>query len=98
MFYGNDESAMKALSNEYRAQEYLTPYAAESIDAANVLLNCIAKGVSTRDAMLKCVKAYSGKSLTGTTIKFDKNGDVAGGVMNGFEVKDGVIKFTGPIK
>jgi branched-chain amino acid transport system substrate-binding protein len=73
-------------------------YAAESIDAANVLLNCIAKGNSTRAAMLKCVKTYSGKSLTGTTIKFDKNGDVAGGVMNGFEVKDGVIKFTGPIK
>ena len=73
-------------------------YAAESIDAANVLLNCIAKGNTTRAAMLKCVKSYSGKSLTGTTIKFDKNGDVAGGVMNGFEVKDGVIKFTGPIK
>jgi len=73
-------------------------YAAESIDAANVLLNCIAKGNSNRASMLKCVKSYSGKSLTGTTIKFDKNGDVAGGVMNGFEVRDGVIKFTGPIK
>ena len=28
-FYGNDENAMKSLSNEYRGQEYLTPYAAE---------------------------------------------------------------------
>lgn len=73
-------------------------YAAESIDATNVFLSCISKGVSTRDAMLKCVKSYSGKSLTGSTIKFNQYGDVAGGVMNGFEVKSGVIKFTGPVK
>ena len=73
-------------------------YAAESIDATNVFLSCIAKGVSTRDAMLKCVKAYSGKSLTGTTIEFNQYGDVAGGVMNGFVVKGGVIKFDGAIK
>jgi len=73
-------------------------YAAESIDATNVFLSCISKGVSTRDAMLKCVKSYSGKSLTGSTVKFNQYGDVAGGVMNGFEVKSGVIKFTGPVK
>jgi len=28
-FYGTDENAMKSLANEYRAQEYLTPYATE---------------------------------------------------------------------
>jgi branched-chain amino acid transport system substrate-binding protein len=48
--------------------------------------------------MLKCVKSYSGKSLTGTTIKFDAYGDVAGGSLNGFVVKGGVIKFDGPVK
>ena len=73
-------------------------YAAESIDATNILLSCIAKGVSTRANMLKCVKAYKGKSITGTTIAFDKNGDVAGGPMNSFEIKGGAIKFTGAIK
>ncbi|MFM7350934.1 MAG: branched-chain amino acid ABC transporter substrate-binding protein [Actinomycetota bacterium] len=73
-------------------------YAAESIDAVNVFLAGIAKGVSTRDAMLKFVKSYSGKSLTGTTIKFDAYGDVAGGALNGFVVKGGVIKFDGPVK
>jgi branched-chain amino acid transport system substrate-binding protein len=73
-------------------------YAAESIDAANILLSCIAKGVSTRANMLKCVKAYKGKSITGTTIAFDKNGDVAGGPMNSFEIKGGAIKFTGAVK
>jgi len=73
-------------------------YAAETIDATNVFLSCVTKGASTREAMLKCVKAYKGKSLTGATIKFDAFGDVAGGGMNGFEVKGGVITFTGPVK
>ena len=73
-------------------------YAAETIDATNVFLSCVAKGVSTRAAMLKCVKAYRGKSLAGSNIRFDINGDVAGGVMNGFEVRGGAIKFTGPVK
>lgn len=73
-------------------------YAAESIDATNVLLGCIQKGNSTRAAMLKCVKTFKGKSVTGTTISFDKNGDVAGGPMNGFEIKGGAIKFTGAVK
>ncbi len=72
-------------------------YAIESINATNVLLNCIAKGATTRDAMLKAVKAYSGKSLTGSTIKFDIYGDVVGGIIYGMEVKGGVFKFTGQI-
>jgi hypothetical protein len=48
--------------------------------------------------MLKCVKAYKGKSISGSNIAFDKNGDTAGGVMNGFEIKGGVIKYTGAVK
>jgi branched-chain amino acid transport system substrate-binding protein len=73
-------------------------YAAESIDAANVFLSCIGKGVSTRPAMLKCVKAYKGKSISGSPLSFDRNGDTAGGVMNGFEIKSGAIKYTGGVK
>ncbi len=73
-------------------------YAAESIDATNVFLSCIAKGVSTRAAMLKCVKAFKGKSITGSPLSFDQYGDTSGGVMNGFEIKSGAIKYTGPIK
>jgi len=73
-------------------------YAAESIDATNIFLSCVAKGVSTRQAMLDCVKKFKGKSLTGSNLSFDANGDVAGGVMNGFEVKAGKIVFTGPVK
>jgi len=73
-------------------------YAAESIDAANIFLSCISKGVSTRDAMLKCVKSFKGKSITGSSLSFDKYGDTAGGVMNGFEIKGGAIKYTGAVK
>lgn len=73
-------------------------YAAESIDATNIFLSCVAKGVTTRQAMLDCVKKFKGKSLTGANLSFDENGDVAGGVMNGFEVRGGAIKFTGPVK
>ena len=73
-------------------------YAAESIDATNVFLSCISKKVSTRDAMLKCVKSFKGKSITGSKLSFDQYGDTAGGVMNGFEIKSGAIKYTGAIK
>ena len=73
-------------------------YAAESIDAANIFLSCISKGVNTRAAMLKCVKSYKGKSITGSALSFDKYGDTAGGVMNGFEIKGGAIKYTGAVK
>ena len=73
-------------------------YAAESIDAANIFLGCIAKGVNTRANMLKCVKSFKGKSITGSSLSFDQYGDTAGGVMNGFEIKSGAIKYTGAVK
>jgi len=73
-------------------------YAELAIDATNVFLSCVAKGVSTRDAMLKCVKSFNGKSVTGATFKFDQYGDVSGGGINGFEVRDGKNILTGPVK
>jgi hypothetical protein len=48
--------------------------------------------------MLKCVKAFKGKSISGSPLSFDRNGDTAGGVMNGFEIKSGAIKYTGGVK
>ena len=73
-------------------------YATESIDAANIFLACIKKGVDTRAKMMTCVKSQKGKGIAGLSVGFDKYGDVAGGVMSGFEIKDGVIKYTGPVK
>jgi branched-chain amino acid transport system substrate-binding protein len=48
--------------------------------------------------MLKWVKAYKGKSVSGNTIKFDANGDVSYGLFAGFTSKGGVLVNTGIIK
>ena len=73
-------------------------YSVESFDAANLLLNGIKAGKTTRAAMLKYVKSYNGKSVTGNTIKFDKNGDISYGLFAGFTSKGGVLVNTGIIK
>lgn len=73
-------------------------YSVESFDAANIFLEGIKAGKTTRAAMLKWVKAYSGKSVSGNTIKFDKNGDISYGLFAGFTSKAGVLVNTGIIK
>jgi branched-chain amino acid transport system substrate-binding protein len=73
-------------------------YSVESYDAANVFLAGIKAGKTTRASMLKYVKAYKGKSISGNTIKFDKNGDVSYGIFAGFDSKGGVLVNTGIIK
>jgi branched-chain amino acid transport system substrate-binding protein len=73
-------------------------YSVEAFDAANILLNGIKAGKTTRASMLKYVNSYKGKSITGNTIKFDKNGDVSYGLFAGFTSKDGVLVNTGIIK
>jgi branched-chain amino acid transport system substrate-binding protein len=73
-------------------------YSVESFDAANILLEGIKAGNTTREKMLKWVKAYKGKSVSGNNIKFDKNGDVSYGLFAGFTSKGGVLVNTGIIK
>ena len=73
-------------------------YSVESFDAANILLAGIKAGKTTRAAMLKWVKAYNGKSVSGNTIKFDSNGDISYGLFAGFTTKAGVLVNTGIIK
>lgn len=72
-------------------------YAVESIDAANILLEGIKAGKTTRAAMLAWVKAYKGKGIGGATLGFDKNGDIAVGGFSGFTVTKGALKNTGPV-
>jgi hypothetical protein len=67
--------------------------ASTSLDAAKVFLDCIGKGTSTRISMLACVKAYSGKSISGETIGFDSNGDIKGASFPRVIIKNG--KFVG---
>lgn len=73
-------------------------YSVESYDAANILLSGIKAGKTTRAKMLAYVKSYKGKSVSGNTIKFDKNGDISYGLFAGFTTKDGVLVNTGIIK
>jgi branched-chain amino acid transport system substrate-binding protein len=73
-------------------------YSVESYDAANILLSGIKAGKTTRAKMLAYVNAYSGKSVSGNTIKFDKNGDISYGLFAGFTTKNGVLVNTGIIK
>jgi branched-chain amino acid transport system substrate-binding protein len=73
-------------------------YSVESFDAANILLEGILAGNTTRETMLAWVKAYSGTSVSGNTIKFDENGDISYGLFAGFTTKDGVLVNTGIIK
>ena len=73
-------------------------YSVESFDAANILLEGIKAGNTTREAMLAWVTAYEGKSVSGNTIKFDSNGDISYGLFAGFTTKDGVLVNTGIIK
>ena len=73
-------------------------YSVESFDAANILLSGIKAGKTTRTSMLAYVKAYSGKSISGNTIKFNANGDISYGLFAGFTTKNGVLVNTGIIK
>jgi branched-chain amino acid transport system substrate-binding protein len=73
-------------------------YSVESFDAANILLEGIKAGNTTRESMLAWVKAYTGTSISGNTIKFDSNGDISYGLFAGFTTKDGVLVNTGIIK
>jgi len=73
-------------------------YSVEAFDAANILLSGIKAGKTTRAKMLAYVKSYTGKSISGNTIKFDKNGDISYGLFAGFTTKNGVLVNTGIIK
>jgi branched-chain amino acid transport system substrate-binding protein len=73
-------------------------YSVESFDAANILLEGIKAGNTTRESMLAWVKAYTGTSVSGNTIKFDENGDISYGLFAGFTTTDGVLVNTGIIK
>ena len=90
----------KALEADFKKQMGVSSgvYSVESFDAANILLEGIKAGKTTRAAMLKWVKAYKGKSVSGNTIKFDSNGDISYGLFAGFTTKAGVLVNTGIIK
>jgi branched-chain amino acid transport system substrate-binding protein len=72
-------------------------FSIEAIDASNIMLSCVDKGNITREALLKCVKEYKGKSLLGAEISFDSYGDISGNHTYVGEVKNSQIQFADPI-
>ncbi len=73
-------------------------YAVESFDAANIFLEAILKGNTTRAKVLAYVKAYKGTGIGGTTYQFTANGDIKGDGFSGFESVKGVLINKGPVK
>jgi len=71
-------------------------YSAEGYDAANILLNGIAAGKTTRSALLDYVNSYDQDGLT-KHLKFDK-GDVSTVVIYAYKVSGGKIQPGTPIK
>jgi branched-chain amino acid transport system substrate-binding protein len=75
----NSQSASWTAQFTAVAHEAPGPYSAESFDAANLVMNAMAKvkGPMTRSKVLAQIKAITYKGIT-KTIKFDANGDVKG--------------------
>jgi branched-chain amino acid transport system substrate-binding protein len=73
-------------------------YAAESFDAANIIIDAIKAGNTTRETILAYIKTVQFVGIGGEVIAFDANGDSTLGFINGFEVKAGKVVSTGAIK
>ena len=73
-------------------------YAVESIDATNILLSGIKAGHTNRLSLLRYVTKYQGEGLAGTSLAFDKNGDISEGGFSGFLVTGGKLVNKGAVK
>ena len=72
-------------------------YSAEGYDAAEVLLNGIEEGNTTREDLLDWVKNYDQEGLT-KHIKFDETGEISEVVIYAYKVENGKIVLDTPIK
>jgi branched-chain amino acid transport system substrate-binding protein len=65
-------------------------YSAETITIANLYIEAVKGGATTRSAMLNFINGYKGTTIVGTKLSFDRNGDNNGAaVIGGFIVKGG---------
>ena len=70
-------------------------YVSSTYDAANIFIDCVKKGNTTRAKIASCVATGKWKGVGGGQISFDKNGDVKGGAaVGGYTVKKGVIIYA----
>jgi branched-chain amino acid transport system substrate-binding protein len=88
------------LAAKFKESQGVEPgvYAAESFDAANIIIDAIKNGNTTRESILKYIKSVSYIGVGGQAISFDANGDSTLGFINGFEVKAGKVVSTGAVK
>jgi len=71
-------------------------YSTTAYNAARVFLTCIEQGKLTRPAIQLCVNTNTFKGAGGSSIKFNRYGDIVGGAdVGGYLVKDGKIKYDG---
>jgi branched-chain amino acid transport system substrate-binding protein len=71
-------------------------YSATAYNAANVFITCIEQGKLTRAAIQICVKNTTFKGAGGSSIKFNRYGDIIGGAqVGGYLVKGGKIVYDG---
>ena len=63
--------------------------AVPALEAANIYIQCVSKGNVSRATLLSCINSYSGKSLLGEQISFDKNGDILGSSFPRLIMKNG---------
>jgi branched-chain amino acid transport system substrate-binding protein len=69
-------------------------YSATAYNAANVFITCIEQGKLTRPAIASCVNNTTFKGAGGSTIKFNRYGDIIGGAdVGGYLVKNGKIIY-----
>ncbi len=69
-------------------------YSATAYNATQVFLTCIEQGKLTRPSIQLCVNTNTFKGAGGSTIKFDRYGDIIGGAdVGGYVVKNGKIVY-----
>ncbi|CAM8630651.1 LivK ABC-type branched-chain amino acid transport systems, periplasmic component [Candidatus Planktophila versatilis] len=69
-------------------------YSTTAYNAARIFLTCIENGKLTRSAIQVCVNNTTFKGAGGSSIKFNRYGDIIGGAdVGGYLVKDGKIAY-----
>jgi branched-chain amino acid transport system substrate-binding protein len=88
------------LAAKFKESQGVEPgvYAAESFDAAYIIIEAIKAGNTTRESIMKFIKSVSYVGVGGQAISFDANGDSTLGFINGFEVKAGKVASLGAVK
>ena len=69
-------------------------YSGTAFTAANVFVQCLREGKTTRSGMMLCIKQGSFTDAGGAKFKFDRYGDpTTAAAVGGYVVKDGKIVY-----